>query len=97
LYFRNYIVPLRILKHQVDTEYELLKKALGYPSENFYDIFIRMTKKQKWLYIRPFIKISLFALVPATIMTFFEYFNLAEIWKLVVLIVSSIIYLFFLY
>lgn len=35
------------IKHIVATDYELLKKALGYPSENFVTIFIRMTFKQK--------------------------------------------------
>lgn len=43
----DYDKTLRIIKHQVDIDYELLKKALGYPSENFHTIFIRMTVKQK--------------------------------------------------
>lgn len=43
----DYEKILRIMKHQVDIDYELLKKKLGYPSENFYNIFIRMTFKQK--------------------------------------------------
>lgn len=43
----NYIQILKRIKHQVDIDYELLKKALGYPSQNWYEIFIRMTFKQK--------------------------------------------------
>lgn len=43
----NYIQILKRIKHQVDIDYELLKKALGYPSKNWYEIFIRMTFKQK--------------------------------------------------
>lgn len=42
---------LKHIKHQVDTDYELLKKSLGYPSSNFHDIFIRMTPKQKGEFI----------------------------------------------
>ena len=26
---------LSVMKHQIDVDYELLKKSLGYPSENF--------------------------------------------------------------
>lgn len=43
----QYEKTLKIIKHQVDVDYELLKKALGYPSENFYNIYKRMTFKQK--------------------------------------------------
>lgn len=43
----NYIQILKRIKHQVCIDYELLKKALGYPSKNWYEIFIRMTFKQK--------------------------------------------------
>lgn len=35
------------IKRQVEIDYELLKRALGYPSDNFYTIFKRMTPKQK--------------------------------------------------
>ena len=45
------------MKHIVATDYELLKKALGYPSENFVTIFIRMTFKQKMLSIISWINI----------------------------------------
>jgi len=48
---KNYNEILHIMKHQVDTDYELLKKVLGYPSENLYSIFIRMTFKQKAEYL----------------------------------------------
>lgn len=48
---------LRIMKHQVDIDYELLKKKLGYPSENFHNIFIRMTVRQKAEYIMAWINV----------------------------------------
>ena len=48
---RNYQKTLLIMKHQVDVDYELLKKTLGYPSANFYDIFVRMTIHQKIMLI----------------------------------------------
>lgn len=48
---RDYISTLRIMKHQIDIDYDLLKKSLGYPSANFIDIFIRMTVKQRVLWI----------------------------------------------
>ena len=47
----QYEKTLKIIKHQIDVDYELLKKALGYPSENFYDIYRRMTFKQKATWI----------------------------------------------
>nr|DAK68273.1 MAG TPA: hypothetical protein [Caudoviricetes sp.] len=43
----DYSKILKLIKHQVDIDYELLKKSLGYPSQNWYDLFIRMTFKQK--------------------------------------------------
>ena len=43
----NYQIYCRRMKHIVATDYELLKKSLGYPSENFFNIFVRMTFKQK--------------------------------------------------
>ena len=51
----NYTETLQIIRHQVVIDYELLKKALGYPSESFRDLFIRMTPKQKLLYLWPWI------------------------------------------
>lgn len=44
---KGYSVILRSIKHQVNIDYELLKKVLGYPSANMLKIFLRMTKKQK--------------------------------------------------
>ena len=43
----NHTQILKRIKHQVGIDYELLKKALGYPSKNWHEIFIRMTFKQK--------------------------------------------------
>lgn len=43
----GYEETLGIIKHQVDIDFELLKKTLGYPSENFFVTFKRMTLKQK--------------------------------------------------
>ena len=51
----NYTETLQTIRHQVVIDYELLKKALGYPSESFRDLFIRMTPKQKLLYLWPWI------------------------------------------
>lgn len=53
---KNYGKTLRIIKHQVEIDYELLKKTLGYPSENFPDLFLRMTFKQKYVCISPWIE-----------------------------------------
>ena len=39
----DYTETLQTIRHQVVIDYELLKKALGYPSESFRDLFIRMT------------------------------------------------------
>lgn len=51
----NYTETLQSIRHQVVIDYELLKKTLGYPSESSHDLFIRMTPKQKLLYLWPWI------------------------------------------
>lgn len=51
LHDKNFLNPLKSIEHHVHTDYELLKKQLGYPSENFFKIFVRMTFKQKALFI----------------------------------------------
>ena len=55
---------LRAMSHQVNTDYELLKKALGYPSENFYGIFVRMTTKQKVDHVMSWVDVILLFLTP---------------------------------
>lgn len=47
----NYNEKVRTISHQISIDYELLKKDLGYPSENILSIFIRMTRKQQCLAI----------------------------------------------
>lgn len=53
----DYHKVLHIIFHQVSVDYELLKKSLGYPSENSFNLFIRMTKKQKYSFIISWINI----------------------------------------
>jgi len=43
----DYLRTLETMRHQVITDYELLKYALGYPSENFITLFERMTFEQR--------------------------------------------------
>lgn len=62
----NYIQILKRIKHQVSIDYELLKKALGYPSKNWYEIFIRMTFKQKVESILAWVNV-LFIFVPVVL------------------------------
>lgn len=63
LHNKNFMKPLKSIQHQVHTDYELLKKQLGYPSENFFKIFVRMTFKQKAQFIISWINvISIFLL-----------------------------------
>lgn len=47
----SFLETLNIMKHQVNIDYEILKKSLGYPSDNFYNIYIRMTFKQRATFI----------------------------------------------
>ncbi len=54
----GYEKTLGIIKHQVDIDFELLKKTLGYPSENLFVTFRRMTLKQKLNCIFPWIDAS---------------------------------------
>ena len=44
---KGYCEILNDIFHQVSIDYELLKKQLGYPSENMFNLFIRMTKRKK--------------------------------------------------
>lgn len=44
---KNSSKTLKIIRHQVSTDYELLKKSLGYPSESLLNVFVRMTFSQK--------------------------------------------------
>lgn len=54
----GYEKTLGMIKHQVDIDFELLKKTLGYPSENLFVTFRRMTLKQKLDHIFPWIDAS---------------------------------------
>lgn len=54
---RNYEYIIRIIYHQIAVDYELLKKSLGYPSENFISLFVRMTTKQKCEFIISWVNI----------------------------------------
>lgn len=63
----NYIQILKRIKHQVGIDYELLKKALGYPSKNWYEIFIRMTFRQKVESILAWVNV-LFIFIPVILM-----------------------------
>ena len=61
LYFETgYNELLKKIFHQVSVDYELLKKALGYPSENIFSIFIRMTNKQKLEYALAYLNVLWF-------------------------------------
>lgn len=53
----DYQIYFHRIKHIVDIDYELLKKSLGYPSENFFNIFVRMTFKQKMLFLISWINV----------------------------------------
>ncbi len=44
---KDYSKTISTIRHQVNTDYELLKKSLGYPSESILSIFARMTFSQK--------------------------------------------------
>lgn len=47
----GYVQISKELFHQISVDYELLKKALGYPSENIFTIFVRMTNERKFKFI----------------------------------------------
>ncbi|MBQ8429066.1 MAG: hypothetical protein IJX30_03105 [Clostridia bacterium] len=87
----NYNDTLRIIKHQVNIDYQLLKKHLGYPSENFHDIFIRMTIKQKLLSLLPWI--DALWLFPVAILSIIlaEFSNLPGLLVFCIMIISAII------
>lgn len=50
---------LLLMQHQITTDYELLKKALGYPSESIFNLFIRTSNKRKCAILIMFIVITL--------------------------------------
>lgn len=66
----DFLKTLKNMKHQIDTDYELLKKSLGYPSENFYSIYVRMTFKQKATFIVSWINVF-WVFAPVIIFTVF--------------------------
>ncbi len=74
-----------VIKHQVAIDYELSKKALGYPSENIFNIFIRMTCKQKASIFVSFLN-SFWYIFPC----FYAYplFNGLHYWGLLLLFLS---------
>lgn len=85
---------LKHIKHQVSTDYELLKKSLGYPSSNFHDIFIRMTCKQKGEFIMKYVNELWIAGALPVIIVFIEYFQ--KRWSVSLLYIGMIvIYIFF--
>lgn len=47
------------IKHQVSVDYDLLKKSLGYPSENIINILIRMSKEKRIAYILSYLNMLL--------------------------------------
>ena len=53
----SYLTPLSSIQHQVNLDYALLRKQLGYPSESIFKIFIRMTLKQKIQYVFSWINV----------------------------------------
>jgi hypothetical protein len=71
----DYQKVLKIMRHQVNTDYELLKKSLGYPSENFYDIFIRMTFKQKATFIVSWFNLLCITILPLLFAMLLSFFN----------------------
>lgn len=88
----DYEKILRIMKHQVDIDYELLKKRLGYPSENFHNIFIRMTFRQKAEFIVAWLNVF-WMLIP--IILFFilvPYFENDVAFTLVIFLITSIFF-----
>lgn len=57
----DYNEKVHTIFHQISIDYELLKKELGYPSENFLSIFTRMTNKQKGLTIISYVNVFMCA------------------------------------
>lgn len=87
----NYDKTLRIMKHQIDIDYELLKKALGYPSENFHKIFVRMTIKQKAEFIVSWLNV-LWIFVPVLFcLIFLPYFNGGLTFLLVIILLTFVL------
>lgn len=87
---KNYVKTLFTIKHQVEIDYELLKKVLGYPSENFPDIFIRMTFKQKCICIYPWLD-ACWLFIPCIVaFVFYDFFGKYLIPVLILLLFSGL-------
>lgn len=80
----SYNSKIKIMKHQIEIDYELLKRTLGYPSENFLGIYKHMTFKQKAEFIISWCNV-LWIIAPAIIIYiwqrhFPDSFNLTGFW-----------------
>ena len=89
----KYNETLYSIKHQINVDYNLLKKSLGYPSENFGKIFYRMTLKQKIRYIYPWIDATwlLWAMIPVYIII--KIFKISRIWFILLILLSVILFI----
>ncbi|ALU14562.1 hypothetical protein ACH52_1782 [Eubacterium limosum] len=76
----------------IDTEYLLLKKTLGYPSENFFALFKRLSRKEKVLIIAPFIAIILISIIINTVKGTLTFLNV--IVYIVLCLIASLFILF---
>jgi len=72
---QKYNETFNIMRHQVDVEYEILKKTLGYPSETFRNIYIHMTYKQKCSYFVSWINATWFLTPLLLAPLFFRFFD----------------------
>jgi hypothetical protein len=68
----NYQIDFNKISYQVNLEYNLLKKSLGYPSENFVNLFIRMNLKDKINFILGWINFICIILGPFIFAFFFQ-------------------------
>lgn len=89
----GYDKTLRIMKHQIDIDYELLKKALGYPSENFHNIYIRMTFKQKAEFIVSWLN-ALWLFIPALLLPILISYFENEIISILLIFLIIFVFLF---
>lgn len=87
----QYEKTLKIIKHQIDVDYELLKRALGYPSENFYDIYRRMTFKQKATWIISWINVFLLFIPIGIMVSLYPHYLKNEFLLFVIMILATLL------
>lgn len=72
------------ISYQINLDYFLLMKSLGYPSQNSFTIFLRMNRKDKLIFIFSWVNVLYIMSIPFTFGIYITPFNKQVILKLII-------------